>query len=209
MGSNYELNKGDNFVICIDVSGSMQTKDLEGDISRIEGLKEKVVTFAHEASKYDPDGIDVITFGRKTVLHPNVAASNAASIISSLKADESMTDTAAALRMAWGRHLAYKDGGGKDQTVCFIATDGDPTDRGAVIDDLKYIASQQDSVAGREFAVSFLTVGEISTELADFLKLLDDDLNAKDKNGLPIDIVDVKALSEVDFQSAFEGALAD
>jgi Mg-chelatase subunit ChlD len=208
MSSNFELNKGDNFIFCIDVSGSMMTSDCPGGMSRIEYLKEKVVSFATEASKYDSDGIDVITFGRKTQVFPNITAASASERISGLKANESMTDTAAALRLAWGRHLAYRDAGGKEQTVCFIATDGDPSDRQAVIDDLRYIASQQNG-KGREFAVSFLTVGDIEDDLQEFLSQLDDELEARDKEGHEIDIVDVKPLKDVSFLDAFEGAVSD
>ena len=39
--SNLELNKGDNFIFGVDVSGSMATKDCPNGLSRIEYLKEK------------------------------------------------------------------------------------------------------------------------------------------------------------------------
>ena len=90
----------------------------------------------------------------------------------------------------------------------FIATDGAPSDREAVIKQLRSIASQQE-VDSEDFSVSFLTVGEIDKGLRDFLTMLDDDLNARDKNDKPIDIVDVKALHEVDFMTAFIGAVHD
>ena len=63
--NNLELNEGDNFIFGVDVSGSMATTDCPSGMSRIDYLKEKVIQFANEASKWDKDGIDVLTFGHK------------------------------------------------------------------------------------------------------------------------------------------------
>lgn len=204
MGSNYELNKGDQFIFGVDVSASMQTKDVNG-ASRIEALKEQVITFIGEASKYDPDGVDVITFGQKITHLGALTAEEAKTRIAALTANEAMTDTAGLIRKAWELHTAKAS---EDQTVLFIATDGEPSDQEAVKTALREIAGQQ--TADKEvFSVSFLTVGNISASLQAFLTELDDTLNAKDKNGADIDIVDVKALSEVDFLTAFVGAVND
>ena len=43
--SNLELNKGDNFIFCVDVSGSMSARDTPGGASRIDYLKEKIGAF--------------------------------------------------------------------------------------------------------------------------------------------------------------------
>jgi Mg-chelatase subunit ChlD len=202
--SNLELNKGDQFIFGVDVSASMQTKDVGGQ-SRIEALKEQVITFIGEASKYDEDGVDVITFGQKITHLGALTAAQAKDAIAPLKATEVSTDTAGLIRKAWDLHKAK---GSSDQTVLFIATDGEPNDREAVKAALRDCAKQQE--ADKEvFSVSFLTVGTIDSGLQSFLTELDDTLNAKDKNGADIDIVDVKALSEVDFETAFGGAVHD
>jgi Mg-chelatase subunit ChlD len=206
--NNLELNKGDNFIFLIDVSLSMKTTDAPGGLSRIEFLKEQVITFAKEASKYDTDGIDVVTFGHGVKVYEGITADKAESIIRGLAANEGSTDTAAGLAKAWELHKAYKARGGQDQTVVFAATDGAPNDRNAVISTLRKIAAEQEA-DNEDFSVSFLTVGEIDGGLRAFLTTLDDDLNAKDKNGNAVDIVDVKALAEVDFMSAFIGAVHD
>lgn len=195
--SNLELNKGDNFIFGIDVSGSMQTKDCPGNTSRIEFLKENVITFAKEASKWDEDGIDIIPFGETAKPQKGVSAENAATIIGALKATHGMTDTAALIREAYSLHQQ----GGYKQTVLFVATDGEPSDRGAVKEEIRKIAANLKDE--HEFAISILTVGNIDPGLRDFLTELDDTLNAK------FDIVDVKALTEVDFMTAFSGALHD
>jgi Mg-chelatase subunit ChlD len=204
MGSNLELNRGDQFIFGVDVSASMQTKDV-GGTSRIEALKEQVIAFIGEASKYDPDGVDVITFGQKITHLGALTAEQAKDAITPLKANEAMTDTAGLIRKAWTLHQDKKS---EDQTVLFIATDGEPSDQDAVKTELRAIAKQQ-TADNEVFSVSFLTVGVLSPSLSAFLTELDDTLNAKDKNGEPIDIVDVKALADVDFLSAFVGAVND
>ncbi len=196
--NNLELNKGDNFIFGVDVSGSMATTDCPGGVSRIEYLKEKVIQFANEASKWDEDGIDVLTFGHQVKAYQGVTASKAEEVIKGLAANEASTDTAGLIRKAWEIHKA----GGYEQTVLFVATDGNPADRKAVQDAIVEITNQMGDE--REFNIAFLTVGTIDPGLRAFLTGLDDDLK-----GAKYDIVDVKALEDVDFMSAFVGALND
>lgn len=197
--NNLELNKGDNFIFGLDVSGSMATTDCPCGLSRIEFSKEKAIQFATEASKWDSDGIDLLTFGHQVKKYPNVTAEKAAEIIGALKANEGSTDTAGLIRKAFERHKAI---GSEDQTVLFIVTDGQPNDREAVkqaIIDITNAVKDE-----REFNISFLTVGRIDDGLKAFLAGLDDDLK-----GAKYDIVDVKELESVDFMTAFVGALND
>lgn len=197
--SQFELNKGDNFIFGIDVSGSMQATDTPAGASRIDYLKEQVITFAREASKWDEDGIDVITFGHAVKVFEKVTAEKAADIIAPLKADQSQTRTDLVIQKAYELHKA----GGYEQTVLFLATDGEPTGttEESVKDAIRAIAS--DLKDEHEFAISILTVGQPSAGLQAFLAQLDDNLKAKH------DIVDVKALESVDFIAAFAGALHD
>jgi hypothetical protein len=192
-----ELNKGDNFIFGVDVSGSMGTRDCPGNATRIDFLKEKVIVFAREASKWDEDGIDVLTFGHQITSYKGVTADKAAELINGFKANEGSTDTAGLIREAWKLHKA----GNYPQTVLFIATDGAPSDANAVREAIRTIASEVKDE--KEFKLSFLTVGVIDAPLQAFLTELDDNLKAK------YDIVDVKALTEVDFMTAFMGALND
>lgn len=196
--NNLELNQGDNFIFGVDVSGSMAATDCPGSMSRIQFLKEKTIQFAQEASKYDPDGIDVLTFGHEVKAYEKITADKAAELINRFGAVESATMTHELIRKAWDLHKA----GGYEQTVLFIATDGSPTDRDAV---KKVIVDITNKVGDeREFNISFLTVGTIASDLAAYLTSLDDDLK-----GAKYDIVDVKRLEDVDFLSAFAGALND
>lgn len=194
--SNLELNKGDNFIFAFDVSGSMSAADTPSGATRIDYLKERLTTFVNEAAKYDDDGIDLITFGHAVRVLPKLTPANAAGVIAALAANESMTITDKAISKAWELHKA----GGYKQTVLFVATDGAPSDPGAVKDVIRDIASKVTDE--HEFAISFLRVGNDPT-IAAFLEELDDNLKAKH------DIVDVKSLDEVDFLTAFVGALHD
>jgi Mg-chelatase subunit ChlD len=206
--NNLELNQGDNFIFAADVSGSMATTDCPGGLSRIEFLKEKIQTFIGEAAKYDTDGIDVVTFGHGVTTFESVTEDKAKSIIGMLRANEGATMTHLVLAKAYELHKAYKARGGTDQSVVFVATDGAPSEPKAVVAELRRIAALQEA-DNEDFSVSFLTVGEIDNSLRAFLTMLDDDLKAKDKNGKDIDIVDVKALADVDFLTAFVGAVHD
>lgn len=196
--NNLELNKGDNFIFGVDVSASMGANDCPGGLTRIEFLKEKVKLFATEASKWDTDGIDVLTFGHAVTPYLGVTGDKAGEIIGKLSANEGSTDTAALIRAAYKLH---KDAG-KEQTVLFIATDGEPNDREAVKTAITEIT--HDVKDEREFNIAFLTVGKINSGLSAWLTALDDDLK-----GAKYDIVDVKELESVDFMMAFMGALND
>lgn len=194
--SNLELNKGDNFIFAFDVSGSMAATDTPSGATRIDYLKEKLTTLVNEAAKWDDDGIDLITFGHAVTAKDKLTPANAAGIIASLKANESSTDTAGAINKGYAIHKA----GGYKQTVLFVATDGEPSDKGLVRDVIRKIAGGL--ADEHEFTISFLRVGS-DPGITAFLEELDDGLNAKH------DIVDVKSLDEVDFVSAFAGALHD
>lgn len=196
--SQLELNKGDNFIFAIDVSASMQATDTPSGQQRIEYLKEKVNTFIGEAAKWDEDGIDVVLFGHNVRTEKGVTAEKAKDIIAPLKADQGSTDTAGAIDAAWKMHKA----GGYKQSVLFLATDGEPNDQDKVFTTIAEITQQLTDE--HEFAISFLTVGKPSASLQAFLTKLDDALP-----GAKHDIVDVKALEEVDFHAAFAGALHD
>jgi Mg-chelatase subunit ChlD len=192
-----EIHKGDNFIFAIDVSASMQTRDCPGNTSRIEYLKEQVVTFATEASKWDSDGIDVLTFGQQVTHYDGIDAEKAAKVIRGLRASEGMTDTAAVITAAYNMHKK----GGYAQTILFLATDGAPSNQDAVVQVIRDIANK---LADRsEFSIEILTVGVIDTGLRSFLDMIDEHLNAKH------DIVAVKELTSVDFMAAFVGALND
>lgn len=195
---NLELNKGDQFIVAVDVSASMGASDTPSGATRIDFSKEKTILIATEATAWDPDGVNILSFGHKVTQVGVATKDNAASLINPLKADQSSTDTAAVIKAGYKIH---KDAGHK-QTVLFVITDGEPNDEDAVFKSIAAITNEVKDE--REFNISFLTVGKRSAGLEAFLTKLDDALP-----GAKYDIVDVKELEKVDFHEAFAGALND
>jgi Mg-chelatase subunit ChlD len=121
--------------------------------------------------------------------------------VTGLKANEGRTDTAGVLAKAFELANAKRQAGETNNIVVFVITDGEPNDREAVKQVIRKQAETQAN--GEDLGIVFLTVGVIDAGLQSFLTELDDTLNAK------FDIVDVKALHEVDFVEAFLGAVHD
>jgi Mg-chelatase subunit ChlD len=201
MSNNLELNKGDQFIFAIDVSASMGSTDTPSGQSRIEFAKEQTKTFISEASKYDEDGVDVLTFGHQVIHLGALTAEKANEVVTGLKANEGRTDTAGVLAKAFELANAKRQAGETNNIVVFVITDGEPNDREAVKQVIRKQAETQAN--GEDLGIVFLTVGVIDSGLQSFLTELDDTLNAK------FDIVDVKALHEVNFVEAFLGAVHD
>lgn len=198
--NNFELNKGDDFIIALDISASMQATDCPGGYSRTKYATEQLGVFIKEASKWDTDGVSIYGFGMNVHKQPDVAADGLDAAIETLMKlpYEGGTRTEMVIQAAWQEHLERKN----EQTVLMIFTDGEPGDQEAV---LKTIADITHNVQDeREFNIAFITVGQRGPGLQAFLTKLDDAVP-----GAKYDIVDVKALEEVDFYKAFDGALND
>lgn len=198
--NNLELNAGDDFIMALDISASMQATDCPGGASRLAYAIEQFRTFVGEASKFDTDGVSLYAFGAQLHAFPDVAADKLDSTIDRLRALplEGMTRTELAIEAAFKEH---KDRG-NEQTVLMIFTDGDPASPQTVFSTIANITQQL--ADEHEFAISFITVGQRTPSLEQFLAKLDDAIP-----GAKYDIVDVKRLEEVDFIAAFTGALHD
>lgn len=198
--NNFELNKGDDFIIGLDISASMQASDCPGGYSRTQYSLEQLTTFIKEASKWDTDGVSVYGFGINVHKQPDVSADKLDDAIAALKAlpYEGGTRTELVIQEAWKEHQERNN----EQTVLMLFTDGEPGDQEAVFKTIADITNQVKDE--REFNIAFITVGQRSASLNQFLTKLDDAIP-----GAKYDIVDVKALEEVDFYKAFDGALND
>lgn len=196
--SNLELNAGDDFIIAMDVSGSMATKDCAGGMSRFEYALEKAKQFAHEAAKIDTDGVSVFRFGEKITKFSDITEDKLDAAIASAPPNECATMTHEVIRAAYQEHVDREN----EQTFLFIITDGAPTDAQAVVSEIAGITQKLKDE--KEFRIQFLTVGNIDSSLQAFLTRLDDALP-----GSKYDIVDVKALADVTFMAAVSGSLND
>lgn len=195
--NNLELNKGDQFIIGLDISGSMGATDCPGGLSRIAYTLETLKVFVREAAKWDPDGVSFYPFGATCHSFPDMQPDDIDAKLVGIKL-ESATMTHLAISAAYAEHKRK----GSQQTFLMIFTDGDPSDPGAVkqaiIDITNAVADE------KEFRIAFLTVGVRTTTLDTYLTALDDDLT-----GAKYDIVDVKRIEDVDFMAAVDGALND
>jgi len=196
---NLELNKGDQFIIGLDISGSMATTDCPGGLSRFVSSLETLKTFVREAAKWDPDGVSFYPFGATVHAYPDLQPDDIDAKIGRLSL-EGATMTHLAVNRAYAEHKAKKN----EQTFLLIFTDGQPSDPEALRNEI--ISITNDVKDEKEFRIAFITVGERTAVLDAYLTALDDDLT---KAGAKYDIVDVKRMEEVDFMAAVNGALTD
>ena len=202
---NLEINPGDNFVVGFDVSASMGVTDCPGGIARIEFAKERAKLITGQASEHDADGVEFYTFGHQVTKIGLATTNNVAKLINPLQASESMTRTDLLINQVVQDHRARRAAGNKDQTVLFIFTDGEPSEREETI---QAIVDLTREFPKKDFCIGFLTVGKVSSELEAFLRDIDD--NLVDKYKAAYDCVDVRPLEEVkDFFTAFNVAVND
>lgn len=200
VANNLELNKGDQFIIALDVSGSMGMKDVPGGMTRYHFVLEQLDTFMTNADQWDPDGVSFYTFGHSVNAYPNLHAGEYKTKLPK-GATEGSTDTAGVVKAAYAEHKKA----GSEQTFLMIFTDGAPNDAAGLKKAIVDITN--DVKDPGEFRIAFLTVGNRDAALNAFLTDLDDNLVAKD--GAKHDIVDVKELTSVDFAAAVAGAIHD
>lgn len=193
---NFELNAGDDFIIALDVSASMDVKDCPGGLTRFDYALEKVKVFAHEAAKYDTDGVSIYRFGSDITKFPDITEDKIDLVIGGQPPTQCATLTHEAIQQAYAEHVERRN----DQTFLLIITDGQPSNEAAVFSVIAEITHQIKDE--KEFRIQFLTVGKQTIALIDFLRKLDDALP-----GAKYDIVDVKELDKVNFYAAVEGAL--
>lgn len=194
--NNFELNKGDQFIVALDISGSMQTNDCPGGASRFDYTLETMKAFIASAAEWDPDGVSFYAYNH--ALYPYV----------DVKSVDEINNTIAKLRPAGNTytHLpitaAYNEHKqkGSEQTFLILFTDGAPS----MPDEVKkaIVNITKDVKDEKEFRISILTVGVRTPELDKWLTDLDEHLtDAK------YDIVDINKLENVDFMSAVANAI--
>lgn len=196
MASNFELDKGDQFIVGFDISGSMQTKDCPGNTTRFSYVLETMKVFIAEAAKWDPDGVSFYTFNNQCVEYPDVVSvAQINDTIGKLKPGGG-TNTHLAIDAAYREHKKK----GSRQTFLILFTDGEPSEpdlvKQAVIDITNNVKDE------KEFRISILTVGQRSAELNQWLDDLDDHLT-----GAKYDIIDIERLEDVDFEQAVANAI--
>jgi len=188
--SNEELAKYD-YVLMIDKSGSMTTKDCPGGKSRWDYAKEQTLAIARQCEEFDSDGIDVILFAGQPKEYHGVTAEKVEQIFKE-NSPSGSTDTAAALKLVFDGYNSRKKSGSAKPMIVVCVTDGEPTDQTAVD---KVITSHSNSLSDDgETGITFVQIGKDANARA-FLKHLDDDLQGL---GAKYDIVDTKNEEEME-----------
>lgn len=197
MASQFELDKGDQFIIALDHSGSMQETDCEGGMSRSAYVQETVRAFVRAAAQWDPDGVSFYVFNARCETFPDVTdPARIDEIMRDLGYPRGGTATHLAIKQAFIEHKAK----GSQQTFLIMFTDGEPSDPAATEAAVRDIANAVTNE--KEFRISILTVGGRTPELDAWLKRLDDSLD-----GAPFDIVSIDRMEDVDFNAAVEAAI--
>ncbi len=181
---NFEVNPNKEYILCGDISTSMQTVDPKcADNSRYKYMLEKFKSFIKTSEEFDPHGATLILFGEKTHNYPDTT-------LEKLEKDrildnvdfEGFTNIHLAIDDAYTMHKEKKsefanEGKVHPGTICMIFTDGEPTNRLAVEKKIIQIANEIDRE--EEFQIVFLTVGTINHELKTYLDGLHDTLEKK------------------------------
>lgn len=193
---NFELHKGDQFIIGFDISGSMQTTDCPGGASRFSYVLETMKMFIREAAKWDPDGISFYPFNHAVQAMRDVKTPEEIDAkIATLKPGGN-TATHLAIKEAYREHKEK----GNAQTFFMCFTDGEPTDPDAVKKAIIDITN--DVKDEKEFRIQLLTVGQRAPALDKWLDDLDDHLT-----GAKYDIVEIEKLEDVNFEQAVANAI--
>jgi hypothetical protein len=186
-----ELHPDDNFIFALDVSGSMQSQDCPGGLSRFQYSIEKTKQFCHEAAQFASEGICLFRFGLNVTKFDHINEDKIDSIIASSEPNEMATMTNKVIDAAYEEHEEDKH----DDSRLFIVTDGEPTNPSAVIDSIEAINKKVTS--NNKFRIVFLTVGKVSDELQRFLDKLD-----------AYKIVDVYELEKITFMASVQATLS-
>ena len=183
--------KGHNVIVGIDRSGSMDTRDCDGQ-TRFEFLGEKLSAFVADAVT-SANGNKVIGIFFNSGQHEEVflSADDVKKYMSKYKPGGS-TNTAGAINDAFS--LSQKLTG---PSMLFLVTDGEPDDQVAV--DKAIVGITQKVANPEDFRIMILTVGKRNDALQAWLGHLDDDLGDE---GAKYDIVGLNNLQEIDFREA-------
>ena len=188
-----------DFIIAIDLSGSMGTIDAGHTKTRLQRAEESVIGLVSELAQVDNDGVDLITFGGEQIIHTSGVKDSTGVTNAFARRASGGTPTAEALAKA------FEVAGKSDKPdLIVVITDGEPNDRQAVKDVIVKQANSQDT--DEELTILFIQIGNDPSASA-FLASLDNDLK-----GAKFDIVDVKTQAEADafptLQALIEAAIA-
>lgn len=191
MNTNSILENRD-YTLMIDKSSSMATSDTPDGKTRWEIAQESTVALAKKCEEIDPDGITVYLFSGRFRRYDNVTSEKVSRIYTE---NEPMgrTDLASVLEDGLENFFQRKAANQTKENgeTFLIITDGEPTDRKALI--RLIIDATQKIDRDEELAISLIQVGRDKKATA-FLKALDDQLQGA---GAKFDIVDTVTIEDM------------
>ncbi|MDJ0598776.1 MAG: VWA domain-containing protein [Crocosphaera sp.] len=181
-----------DYTLMIDKSSSMATSDGPDGKTRWQVAQESTLALAKKCEEIDPDGITVYVFSGPFRRYDNVTSDKVTKVY---EENEPMgqTDLAAVLEDGLNNYFERKAAGTAQTNgeTFLIITDGEPTDRKAVISLIMDASQKVDRED--ELGISFIQVGT-DKEATRFFKALDDDLEGA---GAKFDIVDTVTVDDM------------
>ncbi|MBE9175915.1 VWA domain-containing protein [Synechocystis salina LEGE 06155] len=181
-----------DYTLMIDKSSSMATADDPNGPTRWEIAQASTIALAQKCEEIDPDGITVYLFSGRFRRYDNVTAQKVAYIYAN---NEPMgrTDLASALKDGLDNFFQRRQAGQTKPNgeTFLIITDGEPTDRKAVI--RLILEASQKIDRDEELGISLIQVGKDKKATA-FFQALDDQLQAA---GAKFDIVDTVTMEDM------------
>lgn len=176
--------------VIVDRSGSMFTTVADGR-TRWNAAREGTIALATKASKYDPDGITVLTFAnRSDPVVENATADRVRQVFDEREPNGS-TALHLALQDSFRSFFARKTSGKQKPNgeLFLVITDGEPDNREAVKQEIVQATQKLDTDG--ELGILFVQIGN-DLDARSWLKSLDNDLK-----GAKFDIVNTLTLDEV------------
>ena len=191
MSGNSSIENRD-YTLMIDKSSSMATSDDPDGKTRWQIAQESTLALAQKCEEIDPDGITVYVFSGAFKRYDNVTSGKVTKVYEENQ-PMGQTDLATVLQDAFDDYFKRKDAGTAkvNGETFLIITDGEPTDRKAVINLIMDAAQKVDRED--ELGISFIQVGT-DKEATRFFKALDDDLEGV---GAKFDIVDTVTVDDM------------
>jgi uncharacterized protein YegL len=179
-------------VVMIDKSGSMNTPDCPGGLSRWEWCAQQATALSKESEDYWPEGITVVVFSNDFDVYPHAHVKEVADVFKNYSPGGS-TNTGSAL---WDRLRAYlKERAKNPKTtkplVIAVITDGEPTDGRTTAEAIISATSQMQQPG--DISIAFLQVGIGATGAA----LLDELADKLVEEGARYDIVEHKTFGSL------------
>ena len=181
-----------DYTLIIDKSSSMATSVGPDGKTRWQIAQESTLALADKCEEIDPDGITVYVFSGAFKRYDNVTSDKVTKVYEENQ-PMGQTDLASVLQHAFEDYFKRKEAGtAKANGETFvIITDGEPTDRKAVISLIMDAAQKVDRED--ELGISFIQVGT-DKDATRFFKALDDDLQGV---GAKFDIVDTVTVDKM------------